>query len=94
MSITSLSLERGETIRAISGTLECNGGNRNVINARVEYYIGYCTKLGRWEVVEQENYLKRGEERCLHGVLYGIVPHLASLPWLLSATYSHSSIST
>ncbi|KAK6930389.1 Chitin-binding, type 1 [Dillenia turbinata] len=36
----------GETIRAINGALECNGGNTNAVSARVQYYTKYCTKLG------------------------------------------------
>ncbi|XP_028088339.1 endochitinase EP3-like [Camellia sinensis] len=36
----------GETIRAINGALECDGGNTNTVNARVEYYQEYCNQLG------------------------------------------------
>jgi chitinase len=36
----------GETIRAINGALECNGGNPATVNARVEYYTEYCNQLG------------------------------------------------
>ncbi|KAK6914511.1 Chitin-binding, type 1 [Dillenia turbinata] len=36
----------GETIRAINGALECDGGNTNAVNARVEYYTEYCSELG------------------------------------------------
>ncbi|KAJ9701657.1 hypothetical protein PVL29_006851 [Vitis rotundifolia] len=33
------------TIHAINGS-ECNGGNRDAVNARVEYYKDYCNQLG------------------------------------------------
>ncbi|KAG5530507.1 hypothetical protein RHGRI_025451 [Rhododendron griersonianum] len=36
----------GETIRAINGALECNGGNPTTVNARVGYYTEYCNQLG------------------------------------------------
>jgi chitinase len=36
----------GETIRAINGSLECNGGNRGAVQARVSLYREICGKLG------------------------------------------------
>ncbi|KAI3860664.1 hypothetical protein MKX03_025570 [Papaver bracteatum] len=36
----------GETIRAISGAIECNGANSATVDARVGYYTSYCTQLG------------------------------------------------
>ncbi|XP_057481723.1 endochitinase EP3-like [Actinidia eriantha] len=36
----------GETIRAINGALECDGGNQAAVNARVEYFNDYCNQLG------------------------------------------------
>ena len=36
----------GETIRAINGALECDGGNPATVNARVEYFKEYCNQLG------------------------------------------------
>ena len=33
------------TIHAINGA-ECNGGNRDAVSARVEYYEDYCNQLG------------------------------------------------
>ncbi|KAE9450450.1 hypothetical protein C3L33_17651, partial [Rhododendron williamsianum] len=36
----------GETIRAINGAIECNGGNPATVSARVGYYTEYCNQLG------------------------------------------------
>ncbi|XP_024193020.1 endochitinase EP3 [Rosa chinensis] len=36
----------GETIRAINGALECDGGNPATVQKRVDYYIDYCNQLG------------------------------------------------
>ncbi|XP_047951476.1 endochitinase A-like [Salvia hispanica] len=36
----------GATIRAISGNLECNGGNPATVTARVNYYTRYCSQIG------------------------------------------------
>ncbi|KAL6343346.1 hypothetical protein AAG906_022421 [Vitis piasezkii] len=33
------------TIHVINGA-ECNGGNKDAVNARVEYYKDYCNQLG------------------------------------------------
>nr|AAP03085.1 class IV chitinase [Galega orientalis] len=35
----------GATIRAIN-SIECNGGNSNAVQARVNYYTQYCSQLG------------------------------------------------
>ncbi|KAL3641543.1 Endochitinase ep3 [Castilleja foliolosa] len=35
----------GETIRAINGRLECDGGNANTVGNRVRYYTDYCNQL-------------------------------------------------
>lgn len=35
----------GATIRAING-MECNGGNKDAVQARVRYYRDYCSQLG------------------------------------------------
>ncbi|XP_059655027.1 endochitinase PR4-like [Cornus florida] len=35
----------GATIRAIN-SMECNGGNPDIVNASVAYYTDYCSKLG------------------------------------------------
>ena len=35
----------GATIRAIN-SIECDGGNTDAVNARVEYYTEYCNELG------------------------------------------------
>ncbi|KAL6971754.1 Endochitinase ep3 [Sarracenia purpurea var. burkii] len=36
----------GETIRAINGALECDGGNPDTVTARVGYYTEYCNQFG------------------------------------------------
>ncbi|HTA92375.1 MAG TPA: chitinase [Polyangiaceae bacterium] len=36
----------GETIRTINGSLECNGGNPDAVNARVGRYLNFCGMLG------------------------------------------------
>lgn len=36
----------GETIRAINGTVECNGGSSEGVNARVDFYQRFCQILG------------------------------------------------
>jgi predicted chitinase len=36
----------GETIRSINGSIECNGGNPEAVNGRVQNYIQYCSILG------------------------------------------------
>lgn len=36
----------GETIRAINGALECDGGNPATVQKRVDYYVDYCNQLG------------------------------------------------
>ncbi|XP_039007473.1 endochitinase EP3-like [Hibiscus syriacus] len=36
----------GATIRAINGVIECDGGNPPAVEARVGYYINYCSQLG------------------------------------------------
>lgn len=35
----------GATIRAIN-SIECDGGNTDAVNARVEYYTDYCNQIG------------------------------------------------
>ena len=36
----------GATIKAINGAVECNGGNPNAVQDRVNYYTQYCSQLG------------------------------------------------
>ncbi|XP_042477689.1 endochitinase EP3-like [Macadamia integrifolia] len=36
----------GATIKAISGPTECNGGNIENVQARVQYYMEYCDQFG------------------------------------------------
>jgi predicted chitinase len=36
----------GGTIRAINGSIECNGGNPGEVQDRVQYYTSFCAKLG------------------------------------------------
>ncbi|QCE07874.1 chitinase [Vigna unguiculata] len=36
----------GETIRAMKGEAECDGGNPDAVQARVDYYTQYCSQLG------------------------------------------------
>ncbi|XP_057837546.1 chitinase 4-like [Cryptomeria japonica] len=36
----------GATIQAVNGAIECNGGNPDAVNARINYYKNYCEKLG------------------------------------------------
>jgi len=36
----------GATIQAINGALECNGGNTDEVNDRVNYYTKYCSEFG------------------------------------------------
>ncbi|BAT90862.1 hypothetical protein LR48_Vigan08g166200 [Vigna angularis] len=36
----------GETIRAMKGEVECDGGNPDAVQARVDYYTQYCSQLG------------------------------------------------
>ncbi|KAK6255476.1 hypothetical protein QUC31_017128 [Theobroma cacao] len=36
----------GATIRAINGAIECDGGDPDTVQARVNYYTQYCNQLG------------------------------------------------
>ncbi|XP_022761553.1 endochitinase EP3-like [Durio zibethinus] len=36
----------GATIRAINGAIECDGGNPDTVQARINYYTQYCNQLG------------------------------------------------
>jgi len=36
----------GNTVRAINGSIECNGGAPGSVQARVNFYLQFCAKLG------------------------------------------------